>query len=1103
MLNRTTSQLARWRVAATLFAASSLIAFGATAQETDETDEGSEDAVEFETFEVTGSRIKRSDYETASPVLVIDREAIERTGLNSIGELIKDLPQAGASLGRAFNNGGDGSVEIDLRNLGSTRVLVLVDGRRWIPGTRVLGGGGVDLSTIPISIVERIEVLQDGASAVYGSDAVAGVVNIITRKDFQGLESRFQTGAYDDGEGFEKTASFAAGQVSGNTSVFFDVSYRQIDPLGAGDRAISSVPTFGVPNASRGSLFTPEGTFLFVTDNARAANFNAGQEVNPCFTLASAASLAFPTPGSAGLGIPGEPSLPVVDDPGSDALPGAAGPVPSGVVLCNFRFSPEGEGGTNIANYNDFNFNENGFNFAPLNFLITPQERSSLFGQVSHRVNDYVNFDAQVLYNRRESQQQLANNPLITGDLFPFPFNQAFLHEDQEFNPFGQDVGRGDAASGLVGLGAVGRRMLEAGRRDFFQKNETFRVGLDVDGTFDYFNNFFSWELGYTYAESETNTIEEGLQNLQRVAFALGDPANCTPEPEDVDGPCVPLNLTGGLGTITQDMLDYINYTAQDSDRQSQQITYLGLSTEIGQAAEFLPGAIGVAFGIERRVDNLSSQPDPLKINGTSSTNLETVTAGETRVTEGFVEIGVPILRDLPFVEDLNMTLAVRTSKYEIPNAVRDVFETVPNPALDPAADEFDPTATGPEFVQAFAGTERFTQEFSNTSGKIGLEYRPVAGLLVRTGYSDSFRAPSVSELFLGQLQSFPTVTDPCSARNDPARDGEQNIENIRANCDADGVPPGYTQSGSQITTVFGGNSQLDPETADSYNLGFVISPGTVFDMPALDGLDLVVDVFRYELKEFITVPGAGFVLGLCYQAAPSQRSLCEFVNRTAGGQIANLRTVFSNIAELNTDGVDIDMTWDIPFFKEYGNFKNVTTASYTHRYEQVFPSPGGETTTDFVGFSFGVAGIPRWKVNNSLQWSMGPWSASWDIRFIDRTFAICDDGLQALGSLNPATQAGIEDVGSLSDFGLCDVEDANVLGGTVDLVELERTIYNDIQVGYQLPWVGGSLLTFGVRNVLDQDPPVNPTALANSYNVATYDPPGSRQPYLRFTKDF
>lgn len=1077
-----------------------MLATPALAQETDEDEEGSEEAVEFETFEVTGSRIKRSDYETASPVLVIDRESIDRTGLNSIGELIKDLPQAGASLGRAFNNGGDGSVEIDLRNLGSTRVLVLVDGRRWIPGTRVLGGGGVDLSTIPISVVERIEVLQDGASAVYGSDAVAGVVNIITRKDFQGLQSRFQAGAYDDGEGFEKAASFAGGQVSGRTSVFFDVSYRQIDPLGAGDRAISAVPTFGVPNTSRGSLFTPAGTFLFVPD--ASTDFNANQDTPPCFTLADGASLAFPASTTAP--VPGAPAGPTIEDPGlGENTPGTVGPVTTGVPLCVLRFA-EGQGNAAFPDYTDFNFNEDGFNFAPLNFLITPQERSSLFGQVRHRITDAINFDAQVLYNVRESQQQLANNPLITGDLFPFPFNQAFLHMDQEFNPFQQDVGRGDAASGLVGLGAVGRRMLEAGRRDFFQKNETFRVGLDVDGTFDAFNNFFSWETGYIYAETETNTLEEGLQNLQRVAFALGDPANCTEDPEDVDGPCVPLNLTGGFGTITPEMLDYINYTAQDTDRNTQQIEYFGMSTEIGQAADFLPGAVGVAFGLERRIDTISSQPDPLKVNGTSSTNLETVTKGETEVIEGFVEVGVPILRDMPFIEDLNLTLAMRHSEYSIPNAIRDVTAIIPNPALDPNSDEFDPTLIGaPDNIEAVIGQERFTQEFTNTSGKIGLEYRPVEGLLLRTGYSDSFRAPSVTELFLGSLQSFPSVADPCSNYTSADRDDDPNIENIRANCAADGVPSNYSQSGSQIATVFGGNSQLDPETADSYNLGFVMSPGTVFDIPALDGLDLVVDLFRYELEQFITVPGAAFVLGLCYAAPPSQRSLCEFVNRTGAGQIANLQTRFSNIAQLNTDGVDIDLTWDIPFFKEYGNFNFLATASYTHSYEQVFPSPGGETTTDLVGFSFGIGTVPRWKVNTSLQWEMGPWSASWDIRFIDKTLAPCDDGLQALGTLNPETQAGGPEVGSLEDFGLCDIDDAQVFGGELDLVELERTFYNDIQVGYQLPWIGGSNLVFGVRNILDQDPPVNPTALANSYNVATYDPPGSRQPYLRFTKDF
>ena len=938
-------------------------------------------------------------------------------------------------------------------------------------------------------------------------------MNIITRKDFQGLQSRFQAGAYDDGEGFEKTASFAAGQVSGNTSVFFDVSYRQIDPLNAGDRAISAVPVFGVPNTSRSSLFTPEGTFLFIPDADNIGTLNQGQSTPPCFTLVSGAGLAFPASDGMGLGVQ-------VEDPGvGEAVPGNVGPLTTGVPLCVFRFE-EGSGaaaGTDIddqagtvggplSNYSDFNFNTDGFNFAPLNFLITPQERSSLFGQVSHRINDFVNFDAQVLYNRRESQQQLANNPLITGDLFPFPFNQAFLHADQEFNPFGQDVGRA-GPDGLVGLGTVGRRMLEAGRRDFFQKNETFRVGLDVDGTFDAFDNFFAWEVGYTYAESETNTIEEGLQNLQRVAFALGDPANCTEDPNDVDGPCVPLNLTGGNGTITQDMLDYINYTAQDSDRQAQQITYLGLSTEIGQTAEFLPGAIGVAFGLERRIDNLDSQPDPLKINGTSSTNLETVTRGETRVTEAFVEVGVPILRDLPFVEDLNLTLAVRNSRYEIPSAIRDVNALVDNPVLDPTADEFDPEAVNdpdtPEQVLAFVGTENFTQEFSNTSGKIGLEYRPVEGLLLRTGYSDSFRAPSVSELFLGQLQSFPTVADPCSDRNNAERDGEANIQNVRANCTADGVPENYSQASTQITTVFGGNSQLDPEVADSYNFGFVISPGTVFNIPALDGLDLVIDIFRYELQDFITVAGAGQVLGLCYQSAPNQRSLCDLVNRTAGGQIDNLQTVFTNFASLNTDGVDFDISWDIPFFKEYGNFKMVTTASYTHSYEQVVPGPNGDTALDFVGFTFGIAGIPRWKVNNSLQWNMGPWSASWDIRFVDRTFAPCDDGFQGLTALNPDSNTGGPPVAALEEFGICDVDDAQVFGGTLDLVELDRTFYNDVQVGYQLPWIGGSNLVFGVRNTLDQDPPVNPTALTNSYNVANYDPPGSRQPYLRFSKDF
>ena len=153
-----------------------------------------EDQVELQTFEVTGSRIRRVDFESAQPVVVLTREDIERTGLVNIGDLLQEVPMAGSALNRTFNNGGTGTTEVDLRNLGSNRTLVLVDGHRWINGTSFAGTGAVDLNTIPTAIIERIEILKDGASAIYGSDAIAGVINFITRKDVTGVQASTQFG---------------------------------------------------------------------------------------------------------------------------------------------------------------------------------------------------------------------------------------------------------------------------------------------------------------------------------------------------------------------------------------------------------------------------------------------------------------------------------------------------------------------------------------------------------------------------------------------------------------------------------------------------------------------------------------------------------------------------------------------------------------------------------------------------------------------------------------------------------------------------------------------------------------------------------------------
>ena len=267
-----------------------------------------EDATKLDTIEVTGSRIKRSDYETAQPILVIKREDIERTGMVSIGDILQNLPQAGAALSRAFNNGGNGATEVDLRNLGSQRVLVLVNGRRWVGGVSQFNTSGVDLNTIPISVIDSIEILKDGASAVYGSDAIAGVVNIKTRRDYVGAEVRGHFDATDQGDGVQQLLSFAGGTVAGKTSVFFDVSYVNQGELFSGSRKQSAVPLFGT-GLTRGSGFSPFGRDLFVptNDNANAINAAAGEPQAgpnaPCYDISGLVTDLPPPPAGGALSI--------------------------------------------------------------------------------------------------------------------------------------------------------------------------------------------------------------------------------------------------------------------------------------------------------------------------------------------------------------------------------------------------------------------------------------------------------------------------------------------------------------------------------------------------------------------------------------------------------------------------------------------------------------------------------------------------------------------------------------------------------------------------------------------------------------------------------
>lgn len=696
-------------------AASSAASVTAFAQEAGE-------AKTLDRVEVTGSRIKRADVETSQPIFTMDKEAIQAQGLTSVGDVIQNLTANGSALNTTFNNGGNGETRVSLRNLGSGRTLVLVNGRRWVGGTGL--GGAVDLNTIPTAAVERIDVLKDGASTLYGSDAISGVVNVILKKDYEGAEANVYFGQYGEGDGMKEAFDATIGAVGadGRFTTMMGVGYVKEDPVMAGARAISAVPVFGTSTTFGGSSTTPNGRFALCTGT-----------INAVTGLCSV---------------------------GETRPNGTAG---------QFTYN-DGQSGINWRNRTGADI----YNFAPDNYLATPQERISTFARGRLQITDNVAADIQLTYNNRKSEQLLAAMPIVLGS-GPGAGSQArtiSISEFNQYNPFGEPVSR------------IQRRAIETGGRSFRQNVDTFGFSGALEGSFEIGDRYFSWDAGMVYARNDQNDTTDGLFNVLALRNALGPSQNgiCYTDgtfTTAIAG-CVPLNLLGAVGSITPDMLGYSSFVAHDEFGYKMKQYFANIS---GDVFELPAGMVSFAAGLERRAESGFDQPDALINSGNTTGNARTATKGAYSLQEAYVEFAVPVLKDAFLAKSLELSLASRYSDYS-----------------------------------NFGDT---------TNSKFGFKWNINDDFLVRGNWSEGFRAPSIAELYSGVADSFPQVADPC---ND-ALFGTLSAD-AKARCIAQGVPNGgYDQGNPQIRISVGGNPNLTPETSISKTLGFVWSPSQNFDV--------------------------------------------------------------------------------------------------------------------------------------------------------------------------------------------------------------------------------------------------------------------------------
>ncbi len=575
---------------------------------------------------ITGSRIKQDPLSKNAPVLNISSEDIKRSGLTSVADILQRLTISGGDLNVRFNSSGNfgfppdgggvgaGSARVSLRFLGPKRTLVLVDGNRWIAGASASGvPGDVDLNTIPVSIIDRIEVLEDGASAIYGSDAIAGVVNIITKSDFDGFEVSAYAGEYTEGDGATQEYYVSWGATTEDLNVFFNANFTDQSRVNSSDRDCQTLLPKPCVSLSHGSTFTPQGRVVFDDPNT-------GSFINCALDV----------------GVTGAP----VYDPLN----------PCGATDDYHPWRSDDSAGAGTTDR---------FNFGAFNLLVTPSERVGMFSQAAYQVTDNTSIYFKGSFNNRKSTNQAAPEPLCFGDCGTGSlFDVTVVDATQIWNPFGFTTAASDFFT---------RRPIEGGPRIFRQDVDTWYVGAGLRGAFEAGSRQMFWDANAAWSRNQANQIKTGGYNARKLMQALGPDAGCTGAPTAAAvQPWVPFNFFGGLaggsGTITQDMLDWAATTQQDS---SEQELFDFTANLTGDIVDMPAGPLGFAIGFEHRKHEGEFIPDSVVQAGDTAGLPAKATRGKFDVDEIYVEFNVPIVAEATGFHRLDASVAIRSSDYD------------------------------------------------------------------------------------------------------------------------------------------------------------------------------------------------------------------------------------------------------------------------------------------------------------------------------------------------------------------------------------------------------------------------------------------------------
>ena len=882
---------------------------------------------------VTGTRISRPGLDAPVPVTVITAAELTQTGQVSIGDVLNDLPALRTTLGSANSTrfiGTAGLNELDLRGLGTTRTLVLVNGRRHVPAS--LGSNEVDTNQIPTDLVERVDIVTGGNSAVYGSDAIAGVVNFQLKRSFDGIQLRGQAGLSDRKDAASNFISLTAGTnfADGRGNIAFSGEYAKQDALYDRDRpSTAQRGAFVVVDTDpSGSDGNPDR--IFVRDT-RAILLSDGGTFRPGCPTAGTANPLRCTTSSNGTRV--------------ERL---------------FRFRPDGtltEADYGRRDFRTFANSSDGGDGETLRGYLQLQpsiERytANILGrfEITPAIEPYV----EAKYVRTETFGSQS------GPFFSQPYNVSID------NPFLSDQARTLIQTLRPGLTTVGlnRNYRDFGARGEDNTRDTYRI---VGGVRGEFAKNFNYDLSVNYGEFDELVRSRNNVFSQRFDFAadaVRDPTTgqivcrvklAPPDPDTLDpalskfvagdiAACVPINLFGA-GAPSQAALDYVRGTTTARGKQTQFVVSGSVSGDTSSFYEFpIGGAPAFSIGGEyRRETAFQEFSEIVRLGGTFLNAIPTFKPPAFEVKEGFAELILPLIKNQPFAHELTVSGAARVANYR----------------------------GGAGTVWAYNG---------------GATWAPVRDLRIRFNYGRSVRAPNLSELYQSPTQNFASVTDPCDTiaigAGAPTRPG---------NCAAAGIPAGFVNDSARAATIeitSAGNPNLKAETSDSYTIGAAIQPRL------LRGLTVSVDYYDIEVNSVIAGVPVQTVLNNCYDGTSLNNVFCGLFKRLPAGSIdpltglsnafeivpGSLQDTTINYASRRARGLDFDVAYQRDLGR-FGNLSSRVIFTYVLQRDN-YPFIDDPRRRDQITFELGD---PEIAFNAEATWKIENFFLNYQLRFIGK----------------------------------------------------------------------------------------------------------------------